>query len=203
MNNAEEITLARDLMAGNIEAFDRFVSIFSAKLFRYSFLVCHQREDAEEITQEALLKVFQNLDQLREPERIRAWVFRVARNACLMRRRKSVFAPEHELSLDELRPSLAGEGRRLEIADWSALPDEIVLRGELKDALESAITALPEGYRVVLLLRDVEGLSTADTAEILDLSEDAVKTRLHRARLAVRKELDQYLQVKQRGNHHE
>jgi RNA polymerase sigma-70 factor (ECF subfamily) len=195
---SEEVELARDLLAGREEAFDRFVEVFSGKLFRYSFMVCHQREDAEEITQEALLKVFQNLHQLREPERVRSWVFRVARNACLMKRRKSVFAPQKELSLDDLRPAFSGSdgGRRLEIADWSALPDERVLRGELKAALDAAIAHLPEGYRMVLLLRDVEGLSTGETAEVLDLTEENVRARLHRARLAVRKELDQFLRSK-------
>lgn len=194
----EEVELVRALLAGREDAFDRFVDVFGAKLFRYSFLVCHQREDAEEITQEALLKVFQNLRQLREPERVRAWVFRVARNACLMKRRKSVFAPDHELSLDDLRPALSGEDgrRKLEIADWSALPDERLLQGELKEALGAAISNLPENYRVVLLLRDMEQLSTGETAEVLEVTEENVRTRLHRARLAVRKELDRYLQSK-------
>ncbi|MDX1983596.1 MAG: sigma-70 family RNA polymerase sigma factor [Bryobacteraceae bacterium] len=195
MTVTEEVELARDLLAGNEQAFDRFVDVFGSKLFRYSFLVCHQREDAEEITQEALLKVFQSLHQLREPERIRSWVFRVARNACLMKRRKSVFAPERELSLDDLRPSLSSEdGRRtLEIADWSNLPDEQLLQGELKQKVQAAIAGLPEIYRMVILLRDMEELSTSETAEVLDINEDLVKTRLHRARLAVRKELDQFL----------
>lgn len=195
MTGTEEVELARDLLAGNEQAFDRFVDVFGSKLFRYSFLVCHQREDAEEITQEALLKVFQSLHQLREPERIRSWVFRVARNACLMKRRKSVFAPERELSLDDLRPSLSGEdGRRtIEIADWSNLPDEQLLQGELKQKVQAAIAGLPEIYRMVILLRDMEELSTSETAEVLDINEDLVKTRLHRARLAVRKELDQFL----------
>jgi len=194
-----EIALARDLMAGKLEAFDRFVEAFHGRLFQYTLLVCGQREDAEEVAQDTLLKVFENFGQLREPERVRAWVFRIARNACLMKRRKSVFAPSQELSLDELMPSPGdhtGE-RRLEIADWSALPEEEVLRAELREAIQDAIQSLPEMYKAVLLLRDVEELTTEETAGILEVSQDVVKTRLHRARLAVRQRLDAYLRVRQ------
>ena len=194
---AEEVALARELLAGNAAAFDRFVAIFRAKLFQYSFLVCRQREDAEEITQETLLRVFQNLDQLKDPERIKAWVFRIARNACLMKRRKSVFAPERELSLDELMPASGHHNgqKKIEIADWSALPEDQAFRGELRRALDSAIAELPEIYKTVLLLRDVEELSTEETAGILDITTDTVKTRLHRGRLAVRKQLDEFLRT--------
>jgi RNA polymerase sigma-70 factor, ECF subfamily len=197
LDREQEVELARDLLAGNLAAFDRFVESFRTKLFQYSLLMCGQREDAEEVSQETLLKVFQNLDQLREPEHVRSWVFRIAKNACLMKRRKSVFAPVRELSLDEFIPSMDQRGgeRKLEIADWSALPDAQVLRSELRDVLQEAISELPEIYKSVLLLRDVEELSTEETAQVLDVSEDVVKTRLHRARLAVRQKLDQYLKV--------
>ena len=153
-----EVALARELAAGNLSAFDDFVESFRTRLFQYSLLVCGHREDAEEVAQDTLLKVFENFDQLREPEHVRAWVFRIARNACLMKRRKSVFAPTQELSLDELMPARgqAGGERKLEIADWSSLPETAVLRAELKAVLEDAIGGLPEIYKTVLLLRDVE-----------------------------------------------
>ena len=190
-----EVDLARRLMAGEVDAFDRFVEVFRTKIFQYSLQVCGHREDAEEVAQETLLKVFQNFDQLREPERVRAWVFRIARNACLMKRRKSVFAPAQELSLEQFLPAGDRDGapRRLEIADWSALPDDQLLRGELRGVIQQAISELPEIYRVVILLRDVQELTTAETAGILDTNEEVVKTRLHRARLAVRQKLDSYL----------
>jgi len=191
----EETELARRLMAGETEAFDRFVEVFRRKIFQYSLQMCGHREDAEEVAQDTLLKVFENFDQLREPERVRPWVFRIARNACLMKRRKSVFAPAQELSLEEFLPPVDQESgrRRLEIADWSALPDDQVLRGELRQVIQQAIAELPEIYRSVILLRDVEELSTAEAAEILDTNEEVVKTRLHRARLSVRQKLDAYL----------
>lgn len=169
-------------------SFDRFVDHFRAKIYHYSLMMCGQREDAEEVAQDTLLKVFSNFSQLRDPERVRPWVFRVAKNECFMKRRRSVFAPAHELSLDELMPS--NDGGKLQIADWSRLPDDEVLRKELHATLSEAIRSLPENYRSVLLLRDVEELSTRETADVLGISEDAVKQTLHRARLAVRKTID-------------
>jgi RNA polymerase sigma-70 factor (ECF subfamily) len=195
VSDIREVELARDLLAGKEEAFDRFVETFRSKIFRYSFMMCGHREDAEEVSQETLLKVFENFDQLREPDRVKAWVFRIAKNACLMKRRKSVFAPSQELSLDQFLPSSDEDGghRKLQIADWSELPDTQVLRAELRDVLSRAIAGLPEIYRGVILLRDVEELSTEETAAALDVSLEVVKTRLHRARLAIRQKLDEYL----------
>jgi len=191
----QEIELARQLLAGRPGAFERFVEAFRTKVFQYSLLVCGHHEDAEEVAQDTLFKVFEKLDQLREPERIRPWIYKIARNTCLMKRRRSVFAPVEELSLDEFMPRSGQEAGaiRREIADWSALPEEQALRAELQRVVREAIAGLPEIYKTVLLLRDVEGLSTAETAEVLDASEEAVKTRLHRARLAVRQKLDWYL----------
>jgi RNA polymerase sigma-70 factor (ECF subfamily) len=189
----EETELARRLMAGEPEAFDRFVETFRSKIFQYSMLTCGQREDAEEVAQETLLKVFENFDQLREPERVRSWVFRIAKNACLMKRRKSVFAPSQELSLDDYLPAGQDGEVRMQIADEHELPDARVLRSQLRDALQQAISGLPDIYRSVILLRDIEELSTEETAQVLDLSPDVVKTRLHRARVAVREKLDRYL----------
>ncbi len=199
-NTEGDAELVRALLAGEPGAFERFVSVFRPKIFQYSVLMCGNREDAEEVAQDTLMKVFDNLEQLREPERIRPWVFRIAKNNCLMRRRKSVFAPTQELSLDDFVPRSHddGGGRKIEIADWSALPDDQVLRGELKDVVQKAIAELPEIYRAVILLRDIEELSTDEAAQALEVSHEVIKTRLHRARLAVRQKLDEYLRNTQR-----
>ena len=184
-------------MRGEADAFDRFVEHFRAKIFHYSWLMCGQREDAEDVAQDTLLKVFESFDQLREPERVRPWVYRIARNACLMKRRKSVFAPSHELSLDDFMPAIDHQDghAKLQIADWSGLPDRQMLQSEMKRVLDQAISTLPENYKSVILMRDAEELSTLETAQVLDLTEDVVKTRLHRARLAVRQKLDEYLRA--------
>lgn len=176
-----EIELARALLAGEPGAFERFVDVFRSKLFQYTFLMCGQREDAEEVVQETLLNVFRSLDQLREPENVKAWVFRIAKNACLMKRRKSIFAPSGELSLDGVDGTT-----HWEIRDPGMLPDGELLRTEMHQIVTRAISELPQNHRAVLLLRDVEELSTEETAQILDVSLDVVKTRLHRARVALR-----------------
>jgi RNA polymerase sigma-70 factor (ECF subfamily) len=195
VNKQEEVELARALIGGQAEAFEHFVAHFRTKIFQYTWLMCGQREDAEEVAQETLLKVFEKLSQLEDPEHIRPWVFRIARNECLMMRRKSVFAPSRELSLDEFLPAVDrdGEHRHIQIADWSALPDDRLLRSELREEIDRGIRELPESYRAVVLLRDIEELSTEETARILDLTPDVVKTRLHRGRLALRQKLDSYL----------
>jgi RNA polymerase sigma-70 factor (ECF subfamily) len=176
----------RALLAGETDAFERFVDHFRSKVFHYSWLMCGRPEDAEEVAQETLLKVFENFDQLRDPERVRPWVFRIAKNACLMQRRKSLFAPAHELSLDELPPAS-------ELADDAPQPEILLLDSELRAVLDRVIAELPPTYRAVVLLRDLEELSTEDTAQILDLGTDVVKTRLHRGRVAMRQKLDCYL----------
>jgi RNA polymerase sigma-70 factor (ECF subfamily) len=190
-----EVDLAREMLAGNAEAFERFVDTFRAKVFQYSFLMCGQREDAEEVAQETLLKVFESIDQLREPERVKPWVFQIAKNVCLMKRRKSIFAPAEEVSLDEPRLGDDGASRHMEVADSGALPDAAVLRHEMQHLLQAAITELPQIYRAIVLLRDVEGLSTEEAAQVLDLGTDVVKTRLRRARLMMRQKLEPVLRA--------
>ena len=186
MDLLAEADLARALAAGEPGAFDKFVEHFRSKVFHYAWLMCGQPEDAEEVAQATLLKVFAAIDQLREPERVRAWVFQIARNVCLMQRRKSVFAPTHEASIDDLPASA-------ELPDTADPPDRAFLEGELKTVLNRVILELAPPYRAVVVLRDLEELSTEETAEILGLKPDAVKTRLHRARLAMRQTLDCYL----------
>jgi RNA polymerase sigma-70 factor (ECF subfamily) len=186
LDKQDETELARALLAGETDAFDRFVEHFRAKIFHYSWLMCGHPEDAEEVAQETLLKVFESFESLREPERVRPWVFRIAKNACLMQRRKSLFAPARELSLDELPPGS-------EIAGESSPADTQLLRAELRAVLDRVIMELPQPYRAVVVLRDIEELSTEDTAQILDLTLDVVKTRLHRARVAMRQKVDCYV----------
>lgn len=183
--DVDEAQLAKELLAGNPEAFDRFVARFRPRIFQYSWLMCGDREDAEEVAQETLLRVFESFDQLRDPASVRSWVFRIAKNACLMKRRKSVYAPARELPLDDAQVASP--------PDAGPLPDRQVLDGELSTVLHQAIAELPEIYRAVVILRDIEELSTEETAQLLDVPIDVVKTRLHRARLALRQKMGEYL----------
>lgn len=186
MDRESEAALARAVLAGETNAFERFVDHFRSKIFHYSWLMCGHPEDAEEVAQETLLKAFESFDQLREPERVRPWIFRIARNVCLMQRRKSIFAPAHEISTDELVPAEEPSGPELP-------PDREYLQGELQAVLDRVIAELPPLYRSVVVLRDLEDLSTEETAQTLDVAPDVVKTRLHRARQAMRQRLDCYL----------
>jgi RNA polymerase sigma-70 factor, ECF subfamily len=182
VETVDESALARAMLAGETDAFENFVEHFRSKVFRYSWLMCGSPEDADEVAQETLLKVFQSFDQLREPEHVRSWVFRIARNVCLMQRRKSVFAPTAELPVDEVP-----------LADEAEPADERLLQAELRAVIERVVMELPPTYRSVVLLRDLEGLSTEETAQVLDLRIDVVKTRLHRGRAAMRQKLDCYV----------
>ncbi len=194
MDPRPEVEWARRLLEGDESAFTPFVESFQQRIFQYTWLMCGQREDAEEVAQETLMKVFENFDQLKDPDKVRPWVFRIAKNFCLMKRRKSVFAPDREYSLDELLPGPDETALpRFQPADSSEAPDERVLRAELGARMKEALMELPEIYRSVVLLRDVEELTTAEAAEILEISEDSVKQRLHRGRLALRKSLSGYL----------
>lgn len=186
VDRQDETELARAVLAGEPQAFERFVEHFRSRLFHYSWLMCGQPEDAEEVAQETLLNAFEHFEGLREPERVRSWIFRIAKNACLMQRRKSVFAPARELSFDELPPEAEPAGEALP-------PDAAYLTSELRAVLDRVIVELPPIYRAVVLLRDVEELSTEETAQILDVSTDVVKTRLRRGRVALRQKLDCYL----------
>lgn len=174
-----EVDLARRLSQGDKAALEEFTHLFQRKIFQYSYLMCGQRDDAEEVAQDTLLKVVQNFEQLREPEHIRSWVFHIAKNVCLGKRRKSIFAPSEEIPLDDSP----------DVADTAPPPDLQAMASESVDRLREAIAGLPDSYRAVLLLRDLEELSTRETAQVLGVSEELVKTRLHRARTALREKL--------------
>lgn len=170
------------------EAFDRFVDRFGNRIYGFGMRVCGQREDAEDVLQETLLTIYRKLRDLREPAALVTWLYRIVANACVSARRKARIGSAEELSLEELLPH--GE----EIGEGPLLPDESgpeveLYRQEVSQALDAALREIPADYRVVWVMRDVEGLSTAETAEALGLSVPNVKMRLHRARLALRKQL--------------
>jgi RNA polymerase sigma-70 factor (ECF subfamily) len=180
-------------MAGRTEAFEPFVARFGPLILNFGRRMCGQRDDAEEVLQETLLKAYRSLKALRDPGALRTWVFRVAANNCLKMRRRGKHEPEREISLQEVMPPSSAGGSPPEIPDWSDLPLDRLLQGELRARLEDAILELPKPYRIVLLLREQEGFSTRQVAKILGISESLAKVRLHRARLALRRSLEAYL----------
>jgi RNA polymerase sigma-70 factor (ECF subfamily) len=169
-------------------AFDAFVERFGDRIFAFGMRMCGEREDARDVFQDTLIQAYRSLRDLREPRALRSWIYRVAANACLMKRRRGKFEPEREISLDELIPR-SREDAEAEIPDPAALPDEEVRRGEVQRAVRAALDAIPEHYRIVLALRDMEQLTTQEVMEALGLPESTVKMRLHRARIMVRNRL--------------
>ena len=182
--------LAEALIAGRPEAFEPFVERFGPLIRAFGRRMCGHRDDADEVLQETLLKAYKSLRRLRDPAALRTWVFRVAANACLRMRRRGKDEPRQLLRLDELVPRGSGDGTPASIPDWSGLPLDRLLEKERSRLLERAIRTLPKDYRIVLLLRDQEGFDTRQTAGILRISETLAKVRLHRARLALRRELE-------------
>ncbi len=184
-----EIALIERIQRGDEDAFDEFVSLFGGRLYAFGLRICGEREDARDVAQETLLQAFRSLKTLKDPRALRSWLYRVASNACLMKRRRGKFEPRHPLSLEELLPSDAVQASA-ELPDPAAAPDDAAAREEMREIVRRAIGTLPAHYRVVLVLRDMEQFSTRETATALDLAESAVKMRLHRARLMVRRAIE-------------
>lgn len=199
----DDTRLAIALREGRPEAFEPFVERFGPLILNFGRRMCGQRDDADEVVQETLLQAYLSIKDLREPAALKAWVYRVAANACLKMRRRGKDEPDREISLDELLPRPSEDGSPPQIPDWSDLPLDRLLRGELEKKMEEAILKLPKEFRAVVVLRDHEGLSTREVADILGISATLAKVRLHRARLALRHELDGYLKSRPRTRRQE
>ena len=175
------------LQRGDDAALEQALTLLQNTVFSFSMRVCGQREDAEDTMQEVLLKSVPHLPRFDSPKALLVWLYKVARNRCLMNRRRSKFAPAQELSIDELMPD------RKELEHLSAngriSPEAFAIRIEEAGSLREAIQRLPPQYRIILVLRDMEGLTDDEVAEITGLRAGTVRVRLHRARLFVRKEL--------------
>ena len=175
------------LRRGDQAALEEALGLLQNTVFSFSMRVCGQREDAEDTMQEVLLKSVPYLPKFDSPKALVVWLYKVAKNRCLMSRRKSKFAPARELSLEELMP----DRREMEqlSADGRINPEAYAIHSENASRLREAIQRLPAQYRIVLVLRDMEGLTDDEVAEITGLRSGTVRVRLHRARLFVRKEL--------------
>jgi len=186
----QEIEQAVTLLAKrDPKALDEALELLQGTVFSFSMKVCGQREDAEDTMQEVLVKSIPHLAKFESPRALLVWLYRVAKNRCLMSRRRSKFAPKQDLSLDQLMPD------KLEMEllskEGSATPESQAIRNQQAARLREVVQKLPPQYRIILVLRDMEGLSDDEVAEITGLKPGNVRVRLHRARLFVRKELAQ------------
>ncbi len=159
--------------------------------YRFSLLVCGHADDAEDVMQDALLKTYRYAGRIHAPDAFRTWLYRTVRNACLMKRRRRVDEPRRLLSLDDLMPSRDGRPLPIDVPDPALQPDALAANRALGRQLRRALDTLPAPYRMLVFLRDMEGLSTRETAKVLGISEANVKTRLHRARLFLRQQLEE------------
>jgi len=166
---------------------EQALELLQGTVFSFSMKVCGQREDAEDTMQEVLVKALPYLPKFESPRALLVWLYKVAKNRCLMSRRKSKFAPKQDLSLDELMPDrhdlarLAREG--------PVNPESLAIRSQQARRLREVIQELPPQYRIILVLRDMEGLTDEEVGDITGLRPGTVRVRLHRARLFVRQKL--------------
>jgi RNA polymerase sigma-70 factor, ECF subfamily len=176
-------------LSGDVDAFEELVKRYDRKLLRIAQHVTNNREDAEDVVQEAFLKAFQYLEQFRENSQFSTWLIRIALNQSLMKLRKR--RTTRELSLDKEFQS-EEDNLPMDVTDWTPNPEEMYRTAELREILRNTLRELGAGLRVVFVLRDIEGLSLQQTAEALELSVSAVKARLWRARLNLRERLSAY-----------
>ena len=185
-----EIIRAVDLIRrGDPQSVEEAVRLLQGTVFSFSMKVCGHREDAEDTMQDVLMKSVTHLKGIDSPQALAVWLYKVTRNRCWMSRRRSKFAPEHTLSLDELMP----DSKELELLTHAdgRNPESEVVSAERSEQLHKAVLRIPAKYRLVLVLHDMEELDTSDVAKITGLAEGTVRVRLHRARLFVRRELQQ------------
>jgi RNA polymerase sigma-70 factor (ECF subfamily) len=187
--STEASPLIQRFLAGEQSVFHELIRPYERMYYRQAFSILRNQQDAEDAVQQAILRLFTRLDQLKEPERFKQWSMRIVQNEAKLlwrKRRQSQYE-----SIDDSEDDGQGETFRgpRDFADWRDLPSEAAEKREMRAALARAMEPLPTSYREILVLRDVEQLNMAETMEILGVSEATVKTRLHRARLKLREAL--------------
>lgn len=186
---AEYSELVRLAAGGDRVALEHLLRRAQEVAFRFSFLSCGHTEDAEDVMQEALLKTYRYVGRIRDPEAFRTWLYKTVRNACLLKRRRRVHEPRRHESIEQSREGVADRTSTFDVTDRGMRPDEAAINSWLGGRLRAALATLPPLSRVIVFLREMEGLSTREVASVLRISEDNVKTRLHRARTLLRAQL--------------
>jgi RNA polymerase sigma-70 factor (ECF subfamily) len=188
----EDLEAAR---RGDHEAFSRLMEACGDKIYLFSRRMCGNPEDAEDILQETFLTAFGKLDGFRAEGSLKSWLFKIASSHCLKKKRLRAGEPKDHLAVEELTPeALRPIVQGPSLTSVAEAPLDSLLRTELAEQIDRAIDQLPPEHRMILLLRDVEGFGTRETAELTGLEEGAVKSRLHRARVMIRKSLQPYLE---------
>jgi RNA polymerase sigma-70 factor, ECF subfamily len=194
---SDELALVQAAKGGDVSSFEELVRRYDRNVFRIAQHITQNREDAEDVVQDAFLKAYTNLAQFQGQSKFYTWLVRIAVNEALMKLRR--IKPGRTVSLDE-DVKTDEDSLPREVADWSPNPEQQYNQAELRDILDRTIQGLPTSFRTVFVLRDVEGLSTEETADALDLGVPAVKSRLLRARLQLRERLSRYFQKRDSGD---
>jgi RNA polymerase sigma-70 factor (ECF subfamily) len=192
--------LIREAKSGNRAAFTSLVKRYEETVFRFSLKLCRDKEKAEEVLQDTFINVYRKLGSFDGASKFSTWLYTIVANNCLMKRRKRKLQGLEE-PLEALdNPATSPDGRFAHhIVRWEDSPADILLGKELRHLLDEAILKLPEIYRAVFILRDVEGKSNEETAEVLNISQEAAKSRLRRARAFLREQLDPYMTSRREG----
>ena len=190
MSDDADNQLLQRAREGDRQALESLLDKHQAQVYRFVVKMCRNPEDAKDVLQDTLLSVARGIRDYRGASSLSTWLFAIARSFCIKKRRKSKFAPRSEVSLD-----FHSSSDLEQLVDPSLSPDEVLAGKQLEKALENAIRALEPMYREVLLLRDVESLTAPEVAEVLGVSVQAVKSRLHRARLSVREQVTPLLEI--------
>ena len=190
LDKSEDVELVHAAKAGNLAAFDELVKRYDRQLFRVALHITRNREDAQDAVQEAFLKAYEHLALFEEKSKFSTWLVRIAINQALMKLRRQRLATMVSIDEEPLEDGLPHE-----IADWRDDPEKQYKASELRAILTQALDKLSHNLRIVFVLRDMEGLSVEETANVLALSVAAVKTRLLRARLQLRASLTRYFET--------
>lgn len=186
-----ELELIARLRNRDASAVADLAEAYGPRIFQLAMRYMKNREDAEEVAQDVLLKVYRKIDAFRGDSALSSWIYRITFNAAMSRLRNGKFSRPAEVSAEEVFGTTEGENGPIQrdIPDWSSMADEAVMRGQLRERLEEAMADLPPIYRVPVMLRDIQGLSTEEASAVLKVKTQTLKSRLHRGRLILRERL--------------
>jgi RNA polymerase sigma-70 factor, ECF subfamily len=191
MRDPKELDLLTRLQAGDDRALGDLAAAYGSKIYQLAFRYLHNKEDAEEVTQDVLYKVYRKIGAFRGDAALSSWIYRITFNAAMSRLRTATYqrSQDDDLRLQTNDGDELPAPSRHEIADWTQMADEHMLRSQLRRRVFSAILALPAIYRAPVMLRDIQGMSTEEASAMLRVKDQTLKSRLHRGRLILRKQL--------------
>lgn len=193
-NATPELALITRLQSGDSLAVEELATTYGSKVYQLAFRYMKNREDAEEVAQDVLMKVVHKIAAFRGDSALSSWIYRITFNTAMSRLRNGKFMRPAEISEHELGGADNDDGTRraFDAPDWSSMADEAVMRRQMRERLAEAMQDLPEIYRSPIVLRDIQGLSTEEASRVLNVKSQTLKSRLHRGRLILRTHLSDF-----------